>query len=189
MKRVLLPSIIVSVFLLCAAVFSPATPQKPSDAPQSAEAVKARLKYEEELAKLNAEYAQKLKILRQQYVKDLDVVRKKALEKEDLDEAQRLLQEKRRLEAESLSSVPKGMWILCALWGTDTKWVDVTYDLRKAVTNSQLHFRLTEKNPLSSVPDVADGVRKTLVIAYTLDGKPYLSLTRDDEPVNLPPGK
>jgi Domain of unknown function (DUF3395) len=116
-------------------------------------------------------------------------VRKKTLEKDDLDEAQRLLEEKRRVEAGNLPGMTKGMGILCALWGIDDKWADVTHNLRGAIANSQLHLRLNMPNALSSVPDVAPGRKKTLMIAYTLDGKVYLSLTKDDEPVDLPPGK
>jgi hypothetical protein len=188
MKQFFLSSLGVSALLICAIVFSTANPHL-LGSPQSSEAIKARLKYEGEFDKLNADYAKKLDGLRQQYIRDLDIVRKKALEKEDLDEAQRLLEEKKWIEAKNQPGMAKGMGILCAVWGIDDKWVDVTHTLRGAVKNSQLHLNLSEPNALSSTLDVAPGRRKTLMVAYTFDGKVYLSLTRDDQPVDLPRGK
>jgi uncharacterized protein YegL len=169
------------------AVLTTATPQNLPQSPQSADAIKAQMQYEGESEKLNAEYAKKLNGLREQYIKDLDVVRKKALEKEDLDEAQRLLEEKRRIETERPQpGMTKGFVILCAMIGLEDKWIDMTSLLRKEVKNSRLYMRPDMPNPALAMPDLAPGRHKSLMIAYTFDGKPYLSLTRDDEVVDLP---
>lgn len=174
------------------AVLTKATPQNPPESPKSADAVRARLKYEGEVDKLQAEYAKKLDLLREQYMKDLDAVRKKALEKEDLDEAQRLLEEKRRAKTEQLRpGTSRGLTLLCALIGLDDNWIDITDILRKDVKNSRLYMGPgAVPNPaIAALPDLAPGRHKSVIIAYTFDGKAYVSITRDEEIVDLPKRK
>lgn len=156
----------------------------PPDAPTSAAAAKSLAAYKTAVRALDEDYARKFDTLRRQYVKELDIARKSSLAKEDLDEAQRLLAEKRRIEAEgSQPGVPKGLAILCALHGIDDKWVDITSFVRGHVKDAQ--FRYTPGD-LSFLPDVASGRHKTIMIAYTFDGKPQLLVTREDSPISLP---
>jgi hypothetical protein len=155
-----------------------------TDPPTSAAAVKTLAVYKDAVRKLDEDYAHRLDTLRQQYVKELDAIRKTSLEKDDLEEAQRLLAEKRRVEAERPQpGVIKGLAILCALHGTDDKWLDITSAVRGRVKDSQFHYT---PHDWSYLPDVAVGRHKSAVIAYTFDGKSYLIIKQDDQPFDLP---
>ncbi len=154
------------------------------DVPTSLRAVKAIAAYRDGVRRLDDEYAQKVSTLQEQYVKELDAARKAALAADDLEEALRLLAEKRRIEAiRPQPGTAKGMAILSALIGVEGRWVDITLQVRRLVNNSQLHFAPSD---LSAVPDVAAGTHKSIIIAYAFDGSAQLSTSRDDEMVDLP---
>ena len=168
--------------LLVALAFAPAQPAQPQsgvESPTSSAAIKAITNYSIGIRKLDEDYSRRLDALRKQYVKELDVARKAALEKDDLDEAQRLLAEKKRVEIASLQpGANRGLVILCAVFGIDEQWIDITPRVRSLVKNAQFHYAPEDWR---SLPDVAPGRHKTIIVSYALDGKLNVSIIQDDQ--------
>jgi hypothetical protein len=153
--------------------------QPPIDTFTSVAALRAIANYDTGLRKLDEEYARRLEALRQQYVKELDVARKGALEREDLDEAQRLLEEKKRVAPESHQpGAGKGLEILSAVYGIGDTWMDVTPRVRSKISFSKFHYAPEEWR---SLPDLAPGRHKTIIICYTMNGRVGVSTTQDDQ--------
>jgi hypothetical protein len=171
--------------LASAVAFVIAHAQTISEAPPSEAALKAMDNYTSELRKLDDYHARRLDALRQHYIKELDIARKAALEKEDLDEAQRLLVEKR--QAESTVFRPgaiRGLEIVCAVYGIDSQWLDITPRVRSLASNRQFHYAPEDWR---SLPDYAPGRHKSIIIIYTLHGKTYVSNAENDQvPFDLP---
>lgn len=71
--------------------------------------------------------------------------------------------------------------VLAARYGTDHHWVDVTGDLRAAVTEGRTVFEP------AGLPDAARERHKTLVVLFAVEEKVGLAVARDDEPLSLAP--
>jgi len=170
--------------LLSVLAFAFAQSQGSKDAPTSSAATNALATYKEGVRKLNEEHERKLDALRQQYIKELDAARKTALAKDDLEEAQRLLAEKKRVEVEKTPpGNGSGLEILYAVHGVDDQWHDVTTRVRSQVKDAHYHY----SGPVfSDLPDLSPNKHKITVISYLFDGKPYLSVVQDDQPFDLP---
>jgi hypothetical protein len=178
MKRVIVATGLLGM-LSGMLAFALAQPQTPTEAPVSAPALIAIANYTAAVGKLDDDYARRLFTLRRQYIKELDSARKASLEKDDLDEAQRLLAEKKRVEAATFQpGANRGLVILCAVYGIEDQWLDITPRVRSLVRNAQFHYAPEEWR---SLPEVAPGRHKSIIISYTLDGKLYVSITRDDQ--------
>lgn len=141
------------------------------------------MKYQDGIVKLNADYTQRMNALREQYIKELDTVRKKALEKDDLDEAQRLLAQKNLLKSGAIYPLPEqGFRIINAKVGLTNNWADVTEVFQKYVKDGQLHVTPSAM-PL---PDSFPNVYKTVIVVYSLNGRVYVATSGTDVPMNLP---
>jgi hypothetical protein len=98
--------------------------------PQSATARRARANYERELKALDAAYVKDLRKAQDQYRKELQKAREAAIEKGDLDEAQRILAAQKELSSDR---PPSGFTVLAARWGKENTWADVTSQVQKQV--------------------------------------------------------
>ena len=185
MMRGFMKATVLVAMLAGTLAFAVAHAQTDGEAPTSAGALKAVSNYTAGVRRLDDDYARKLDALRQQYVKELDIARKTALEKDDLDEAQRLLAEKKRAEAATLQpGASRGLVILCAVYGIDDLWQDITPRVRNLVRNNHFHYAPEDWR---SLPDYAPGRHKSIIITYAVDGKLFVSNTQDDQvPFDLP---
>jgi hypothetical protein len=180
MKRVILSGTLLFLALLSPSLLSGAKQQRSTDTPISAPAIAARSKYDGEISKLNEDYERKRDALRQQYIKELDAARKIALAKDDLDEAQRLLSERRDVK---LLSVPgKGLQIMYARIGAYDKWTDITPHIQAKVRDSRLYMT----SPGPALPDPLPNTFKGIVIVYAYNNKVFLSTTGTEDTINLP---
>ena len=75
----------------------------------------------------------------------------------------------------------QGLFIFAARIGTQERWLDITKTVQEHVKDGKL------VGLPASLPDPARGKAQAVVIAYAMDGKVGLSVTRDGEPVSLPP--
>jgi hypothetical protein len=175
----IIPTGVLFGVLLSAVAFATSRLEPPAEPFTSVAALHAVANYTSGLRKLDDDYAHRLAALRQQYVKEIDGARKAALEREDLDEAQRLLAEKKRVAAGTLQpGGGRGLVILSAVYGVDDQWRDISDQVRSKVTFSKFHYAPEEWRTL---PDVAPGRHKSIIICYTLDGKVGVSITQDDQ--------
>ena len=153
--------------------------------PKSAAANKAKIHFRDALKKLDDEHEANVKKVREEYFRDLDDARKVALEKNDLDEAQRILGAKiSAQEDEKTEQAPvRGFKILYARWGTKASWNDVTKPVRELVKGSKLAF-VPEH---AGFPDPIVGNMKSLVVVYTLNGRVGLVVAGGNDLVDVPP--
>jgi tetratricopeptide (TPR) repeat protein len=78
---------------------------------------------------------------------------------------------------------PQGFAILYATYGARDAWIDVADKARPNIVGDRLKFSTTH------LPDPISGVAKTLVIAYSVDGKVGLAITPEIPEYSLPPAK
>ncbi len=186
MKLIVL-AVVLPAVVMSGLVFARSQPQVKPEAPTSAAAIGALSNYTAAVRKLDDEYSRRLSALQLLYIKELDAARKVSLQHEDLDEALRLLAERKRVEAGSLQfGNSRGMAILSAVFGIDDRWMDITPRVRRLVRNGRFHY---SPGDWADLPDVAEGRHKMRIIAYTVDGKVYVSTTQDNEPDFDLPGR
>jgi carboxylesterase type B len=148
-----------------------------ADEPKSRAAREAADRYERDCMKAEAEARAARAELREQYVKELDEARKVALEKSDLDEAQRILNAKESVaRPESRFKVIEARFIS---FGDPARqvppaWTDVTNEVRRLVKSDKLVVSLE--------PQVGDHLKwpqpdqrteveyKYLILTYSIDG-------------------
>jgi hypothetical protein len=153
--------------------------------PKSPAAVKASADFLTKFNALEEEYKAKLKKLREQYHKDLDDARKVAIDKNDLDEAQRILAAKTYDQENAL--VAPGLSILFAAYGSGNKdgWSNVTEAVRKKVKNNRVRLVASR----AGFDDPNFGVKKSVVVVYTVNGKVWVIVRGQDEVVDVPQSK
>ncbi len=161
-------------------------PTEESAARQFAATSKARNSFQSAQRTLNQKYDTELKNLRKTYTTELDKVAKTPEAKADAVEASRIVAEGH----ESVRRDPelpdrRGFQILSAKYGIDSRWIDVTDELKPLMRGNLLRFGLG--TDFSFKTDPAYGVVKRLVIVYTIDGNPGVSITADKQRVELPP--
>jgi tetratricopeptide (TPR) repeat protein len=78
---------------------------------------------------------------------------------------------------------PQGFAVLYATYGARDAWVDVADKARPNIVGDRLKFSTT------SLPDPIFGVAKSLVIAYSVNGKVGLAITPEIADYSLPPAK
>jgi hypothetical protein len=152
--------------------------------PKSLAAKKSKTTFFDALQKLDDEHATKLKKIREQYYRELDEARKSALEKNDLDEAQRILAAKASAqEEEKAEEIPvRGFKVLYARWGARGSWSDVTLPVRRLVKSSKLVI-VPEH---AGFPDPIVGTFKSLVVVYSVNGRVGLVTAAHDHLTEVP---
>jgi hypothetical protein len=153
--------------------------------PKSAAAVKAKADFQTKFNELEEEYKAKLTKLREQYYKGLDDARKAAIDKNDLNEAQRILAAKTFDQENAL--VAPGLSILFAAYGSEARngWINVTEAVRKKVKNNRVRFQASR----AGFDDPNFGVKKSVVVVYTVNGKIWVIVRGQDEVVEVPQAK
>ena len=164
-------------------------PVEPVAPPRTPAVAKARAAYRSALGAAERKHDADLKAHRQRYFAGLEKEAREAATRQDEPERQRLLaeiQEVRRLDGEAGPDAPahRGFRVVRADYGADERWNDATRQVQALVRGNSLRF--DQKWDLFP-PDPAFGVVKTLVITYALDGVLGVSITRDDQQVELPP--
>lgn len=129
-------------------------------------------------------HAEALKIL----IGRLGEARRKALEANDLDEAQRCALRIKEAEdaqpADPKKGPVKGFDVIGAYWGAQGSWINVTPNVQAYVRGGRLVIPLVES--ALRAPDPAKGVFKSLVIVYAVNGKVETAIFPWDGRVQLP---
>ena len=147
---------------------------------------KARGTFQTSLRALNQRYDAEMKGLRKSYLAELDKAAKAATERKDTPEAERIVAESDEiLRGEVATAGRRGFRILRAYYGVDERWADVTDELRPLIRGNVLRFGLGTDVKFKTDP--AYGTVKRLVIVYSLDGNTGVSITADQQRVELPP--
>jgi hypothetical protein len=169
-----------------AALFCLGAPAQTGDAFTSPAAKAAKAKFDKAAAELHKRHAQEAAELRQVYVRELTAARAEALKANNLEEAQRIVaaikEQEEALKAPESEPGPGGrLVVITARYGADERWTDVTKQVRSLVRGNRLAIPSVE-----GLPDPAFGVRKALVIVYSVDGSVQTEIRGDGQPVLLP---
>lgn len=144
----------------------------------------ARRTFQGALEKLNGRYDDDAKASRRRYLGELDRARKAVSKRSAVDPKSILAEADLANGGDSETSDPRGFHIIRAEIGVDDRWNDVTVQARRFIRDDRLKVKSPEYD---FQPDAAYGVEKTLVIVYTVDGKPGIYAARADRNVELPP--
>lgn len=162
-------------------------PVEPLPPPRTPAVTKARAAFQTALGAAERKHDADLKALRQRYFAELEKEARDAAARKDDPEHRRILaevEEVRRGDGDADSPAPRGFRVIRADYGAGERWGDATKQVQALVRGNSLRF--DQKWDLFP-PDPAFGVVKTLVITYALDGNLGVSITRDDQQVELPP--
>lgn len=161
-------------------------PVQPVEPPTSPAASKARAAFQASLGSLNERFDADAKSARRKYLNELDKGARAA--RKDRAEGDRIAAEADRVNrGDSAAADPRGLRILRAEYGAGDRWMDVTMPLRALVRDDKLVYEPGPNAVDGFTPDPLFGERKHLIIAYSLDGVPGVSMTPDDRRVELPP--
>jgi len=131
----------------------------------------AKIAYDEALKKAQGEYNEKVLTARKNYRMGLDAAKAQVMQSGDLDEANKLAAEVKKLDQEiKEGAVPptmRGMLIRRAKFGIDDKWADVTDIIRHRLLNNAIVG-------MGDLPDPAFGKNKTLVLEGMYGGKDFV---------------
>lgn len=159
-------------------------PIESTEPPQTPALKLARSKYQSSLETQNERYDTDIKAARRKYLGEIDRA-SKAIPKKNVVERKELVAEADRVNlGDSETSDPRGFHIVRAEIGLDEQWNDVTIQVRDFVQGNQLKIA---KPDYTFKPDAAFGVKKTLIVVYTVDGKPGIYTAPADRDVSLPP--
>jgi DnaJ-like protein C11, C-terminal len=162
-------------------------PIQPVEPPKGPALEKARAAFQASLEALNERHDGEVKALRKKYLAELDKSAKTATRK-DRTEADRILAEADRANrGDSEAGDPRCFRVLRAEYGEGDRWMDVTMPLRAMVRTNSLKYDPGENAVDGFKPDPHFGTRKHLIIVYSLDGVPAVSMTADNQAVELPP--
>ncbi len=143
----------------------------------------ARGTFQAALEKLNERYDDEAKAIRRKYLAELDKA-SKGLTKKNAALRPKLVAEADRANlGDSETSDPRGFRIIRAEIGVGEQWNDVTVPARNLVRENHLKVDSPEYD---FQPDSAYGIKKTLIIVYTVDGKPALYSAPADRKVEIP---
>jgi hypothetical protein len=144
----------------------------------------ARGTFQASLEKLNERYDNDVKAARRKYLGELDRA-SKAISKKNAANRQEIIAEADRANlGDSEASDPRGFRIIRAEIGVGDQWNDVTVPARSFIRENRLKVASPEYD---FQPDAAFGVKKTLIIVYTIDGTPGVYTAPADRNVELPP--
>jgi hypothetical protein len=159
-------------------------PLETAEPPHTPALQTARGTFQASLDKLNERYDNDFKTTRRKYLEELDRA-SKAISKKNAAKRQEIVAEADRANlGDSETSDPRGFRIIRAEIGVGDQWNDVTVPARGLVRANRLKVASPEYD---FQPDAAFGVKKTLVIVYTIDGKPGIYAAPADRKVELPP--
>jgi hypothetical protein len=159
-------------------------PLETAEPPRTPALQTARGSFQASLEKLNERYDRDVKTIRRKYLDEVDRARN-AIPKKNVAKRQEFAAEADRANlGDSESSDPRGFHIIRAEIGAGDQWNDVTVPARSFVRESRLKIASPEYD---FHPDAAFGVKKTLIIVYTIDGKPGIYTAPADRNVELPP--
>ena len=186
----------VCILVACLGTCVPLTAQ---DEPKSKSAKEALAQYEKNVAEARKTYdayhAEALKIL----IGFLDESRRRALEDNDLDEAQRIVAKTKEaaeaLKNLELSKASTKFEIVIAYWGVtapgsgvfEKNWVDVTKSLQKRVKLGRLSLkRPPDDFKQDNIADPWPMHVKSLVIVYVHNGMIRVAILDGWQPLTLP---
>jgi hypothetical protein len=159
-------------------------PLETAEPPHTPALQAARGTFQASLDKLNQQYDDDVKTIRRKYLDELDRA-SKAIPKKNAARRQEIVAEADRANlGDSETSDPRGFHIIRAEIGVGDQWNDVTVPARNLVREKRLKVASPEYD---FQPDAAFGVKKTLVIVYTIDGKPDIYTAPADRSFELPP--
>jgi hypothetical protein len=162
-------------------------PVQPTEPPASPVAQKARSTFQGALEALNERYDAEVKSGRRKYLLELDKAARSPAIRKDRQESDRILAEADRINrGDSEAGDPQGLRILRAEYGEGDRWVDVTMPLRALIRGGALIYDPGENAVNGFKPDPSFGTHKTMIIIYALDGVPGVSMTLDNQRVELP---
>jgi hypothetical protein len=131
----------------------------------------AKVAYDEAMNKAQVEYNAKVLAAKRNYRSRLENAKGAVLQSADLEEANKLAAEMKKLDQEIKErAVPqdmRGLFIARARWGVGDKWVDITELVRKKNSGEVLAR-------ISDVPDPAWGKSKTCVIEGMYGGREFV---------------
>ena len=143
----------------------------------------ARATFQSALEKLNERYDDEAKAIRRKYLGELDKA-SKGLTKKNAALRPTLVAEADRANlGDSEAGDPRGFRIIRAEIGVGDQWNDVTVPARSFIRENRLKVASPEYD---FQPDAAFGVKKTLIIVYTIDGKPGVYSAPADRKVDIP---
>ncbi len=159
-------------------------PLETAEPPHTPALQAARGTFQASLKKLNERYDNDIKMTRRKYLEELDRA-SKAISKKDAARRQEIVAEADRANlGDSETSDPRGFHIIRAEIGVGDQWNDITVPARNLVRENRLKVASPEYD---FQPDADFGVKKTLIIVYTIDGKPGIYTAPADRNVELPP--
>jgi hypothetical protein len=158
-------------------------PLETAEPPHTPALQKARGTFQTALEKLNERYDDEAKAIRRKYLAELDKA-SKGLTKKNAALRPKLVAEADRANlGDSEAGDPRGFRIIRAEIGVGDQWNDVTVPARSLVRENRLKVDSPEYD---FQPDSAYGVKKTLIIVYTVDGKPGVYSAPADRKVDIP---
>jgi hypothetical protein len=144
----------------------------------------ARGAFQAALEKLNERYDDDVRAVRRKYLGELDKASKALTKKNAALRAGIVAEADRANLGDSEASDPRGFHIIRAEIGVGDRWNDVTVAARGLIREDRLKVKAPDYD---FQPDAAYGVPKTLIIVYTVDGKPGVYSAPADRTVDLPP--
>jgi hypothetical protein len=159
-------------------------PLETAEPPHTPALQTARGTFQASLERLNERYDNDVKATRRKYLGELDRA-SKAISKKNAANRQEIIAEADRANlGDSEASDPRGFRIIRAEIGVGDRWNDVTVPARSFIRENRLKVASPEYD---FQPDAAFGVKKTLIIVYTIDGTPGIYTAPADRNVELPP--
>ena len=160
-------------------------PIEPAEPPITPALQSARGAFQAALEKLSKRHDDDAKAARRKYLEELDRVGRATLKKNAASSRREFVAEADRANlGDSQAGDPRGYRVLRAEIGVGEQWNDVTVPTRRLIRGDRLKFDPVE---FDFKPDAAFGVGKTLIIIYTIDGKPVVYTAPADRKVDLPP--
>lgn len=160
-------------------------PIEPPEPPRTPALQAARRTFQASLEALNERYDNDAKASRRRYLAELDKASKAVAKKKNAANRPEIVAEADRANlGDSEAGDPRGFRIIRAETGAGDLWNDVTVPVRSFVRQNRLKV---DSADFDFKPDAAFGVGKTLIIVYTVDGKPGVYSAPADRNVDLPP--
>ncbi len=144
----------------------------------------ARASFESAVEALDRRFDDETKAARRKYLDELDRAGRAAAKKAAAGRRESLAEADRVNLGDSDAGDPRGFRVLRAEIGVGEQWNDVTVPIRTQIRGDRLAF---DPGALDFKPDAAYATAKTLIIVYTIDGKPGIYTAPADRKVDLPP--
>ena len=159
-------------------------PLETAELPRSPALVTARSSFQSSIDKQAERYDAEVKAARRKYLGELTRATK-ATTKKNAQDAREIAAEVDRVNlGDSEVGDPRGFRVLRAETGDGERWNDVTTQVRAFVRDDRLKVKAAD---FDFKQDAAPGVAKTLIIVYTVDGKPGIYSAPSEWDVDLPP--